>query len=213
MTVRIVSLLLFAFSCIAPITADAAFNCMAPGDWGCGSIEIVATRSQDVFHCRSILFHGGDRLLEVKVDRGGESRSFQHLVIEPSHIDLYRGDEGLFLMGSGIMSVVVETLRSAYPSGSNAIPYGNSEVITTVTDLSGNVRLLIITADRINRYQVKCSLKASDELNISGLWDSVQPVPLPDAYDIRDWRIKAPGTMKTLHDVRSLKPEKDSPMM
>ena len=116
------------------------------------------------------------------------------------------------MMGFGITSVVIETLRSAYPSGSNAVPYGKSEVITKLTDLSGNARILTITTDRINRHQVKCYLKNSDESNISGLWDSEQPAQLPDAYDIRDWRHKAPGTMKTLHDVRSLKPKKDSPM-
>jgi|GEM_PF-1449433 len=212
MTTRIVSWLLFAISCVTPIAADAAFNCVAPGDWGCGSFEIVSTRSLDAFHCRSISFQGGDQLLEVNVNRGKENRTFQHLVIEPSHLDLYHGDEGLFMMGFGIMSVVIKTLRSAYPSGSDAVPAGISEVTTKMTDLNGNVRVLTITTDRINRHQIKYFLKASDESTITGLWDSERPAPLPDSYDVRDWRHKAPGTLKTLQDVRSLNPEKTRPM-
>jgi len=116
------------------------------------------------------------------------------------------------MMGFGIMHVVTEALRSAYPSGPDAVPYGNSAVITKMTDFNGNVRTLTVTTDRINRHQIKYSLKAPDESIISGLWDSEQPAPLPDAYDIREWRHKAPGTVKTLLDVRSLKPEKARPM-
>jgi hypothetical protein len=202
MKLTIASLLIFAISCVAPVAAHAASMCVMTGDWGCcGTIEA----DTKALHCKYSTFRNGDRLLEARVERRGKSSFFKKLSIEPSFRDLYNGDDHLYMMAYGMIHVVTDSFRTAYPEGANGVPEGHSVKTTSIYNTQHAEIPLVLTTDR-NQQQIRYSVKFEDDATeITGVCDSRLPEPLPDTYDLREWRHRIPKTIKTLSDVRSLK--------
>ena len=202
MKIRRALLLIIAISCVASIAAHAAVKCAMTGDWGCfGTIEA----NTETVHCKYTTYQNGDRLLEARVERWGKSRFFQKLSIEPLSHDLYNGDNSLFMMAYGVIRVISDAFRAAYPGGPDTVPEGHSVKITTIHDVQNVEAQLALTTDR-KQQQITYSVKFADDSDeITGVCDSRLPEPLPDTYDVRNWRHRMPQTIKTLSDVRSLK--------
>jgi hypothetical protein len=202
MKIRIASLLILAISCVTPIAAHAASMCVMTGDWGCfGTIEA----DTGAVHCKYSTFRNGDRLLEARVERRGKSSFFQKLSIEPLFHDLYNGDDRLYMMAYGIIHVVTDALRTAYPEGAGIVPEGHSVKNTKIYNTQNAEIPLVLTTDR-RQQQIRYSIKfADDSTEITGVCDSRLPEPLPDTYDVQKWRHRMPHTIKTLSDVRSLR--------
>ena len=197
-------LLMFSLVGLGPVSAHSAVTFAIPGDRGCfGTIELDTQLSQGPLHCSYIAFQNGDKLLEASVDQGGGSRFTQKLTVEPSHHDLYNGDDRLYMVAQGMIRVVIDAFRAAYGGDSGAIEGGTSVKITKIIDSSNKVFLLILTTDLINPHQIRYSIKTANNSEITGSLDS-QPVdPLPNTYDVQHWRHRMPRAIKTLLDVRS----------
>jgi hypothetical protein len=203
-----VSLLLLAFYCCAPIAAQAAFSCAEADGWSCfGVIEA----DSESMHCKYSTFRNGDRLLEARVDRGGKNVSFEKLTVAPSYCELYNDDDSLFLKAYGTIHVVTDAFKTAYPVGFGAVPEGHSVKISKIYNTRNAEFPLILTTDR-SQHQIKYSIKFADNIEIAGVWNSEFPEPLPDTYDLQHWRHRLPIKIKILLDVRSLKPEMENPM-
>jgi hypothetical protein len=202
MKIRIASLLILAITSVIPIAANAALMCAMTGDWGCfGTIEA----NTEAAHCKYSTFRNGDRLLEARVERMGKSRFFQKLSIAPLSHDLYYGDDSLYLMAYGMIHVIADAFRAAYPDGVNAVPEGHSVKITKIYDFQNGEASLVLTTDR-SQQQIRYSVKfADDATEVTGVCDSRLPEPLPDTYDVQKWRHRMPHSIKTLADVRMLK--------
>jgi hypothetical protein len=172
------------------------------GDWGCfGTVEA----NTEAVHCRYSTFRNGDRLLEARVEGGDTSRFFRKLSIEPLSHELYNGDNTLYMMAYGMIHVIADAFRTAYPAGANAVPEGHSVKITKVYNIQNSEILLVLTTDR-SRQRIRYSVKfADDTIEITGVCDSLLPEPLPDTYDLQKWRHRMSKPIKTLADVRSLK--------
>lgn len=208
MTVRIVSLLLLGIFCIAPIAAQAALGCEESGGWGCfGVIEA----DSESMHCKYSTFRNGDRLLEARVDRGDKSIFFQKLTVAPSYCEFYNDDDSLFLKAYGMIHVVTDAFKTAYPVGFGVVPDGHSVRISKIYNTRYEEFLLVLTTDR-SQHHIKYSIKFADNIEIVGIWDSQFPEPLPDTYDLQHWRHRMPIKIKNLFDARSMKPEKVNPV-
>jgi len=202
MKIRIALLLILAISCVTSIAAHAALKCAMTGDWGCfGAIEA----NTESVHCKYSTFRNGDRLLEARVERRGKSRFFQKLSIEPLSHELYNGDDSLYMMAYGMIHIIADAFRTAYPGGADAVPEGHSEKIIKIYDVQHAEVLQVLTTDRMQQ-QIRYSVKfADDSTEITGTCDCRLPEPLPDTYDVQEWRHRMPQTIKTLSDVRSLR--------
>lgn len=201
MTIRIVSLLLFAILGVIPVIAHAAPRCMMTGDWGCfGTIEA----DTEAIHCKYRTFRNGDRLLETRVVRRGKSSFFQKLAVEPLSHELFNGDDSLYMMAYGMIHVVTDAFRAAYPDGANVVPEGHSVITTKIYNTENAEIPLVLTTDR-KQHLIEYSVKFADDTEIRGVCDSRLPEPLPDTYDVQHWRHRMPQTIKTLFDVRSLR--------
>ncbi len=201
MKIRIASLLIFAISCVTPIAAHAALMCTMAGDWGCfGTIEA----DTEAIHCKYSTFRNGDRLLEARVERRGKSSFFQKLSISPLYHELYYGDDSLYMMAYGMIHVVTDALRNAYPDGANIVPEGHSVKITKIYNTQNAEIPLVLTTDR-RQLQMRYTVKFADDTVITGVCDSRLPEPLPDTYDVQKWHHRIPQTINTLSDVRSLR--------
>jgi hypothetical protein len=172
------------------------------GDWGCfGTIEA----NTEAVHCKYSTFRNGDRLLEARVERRGKSRFFQKLSIEPLSHELYNGDDSLYMMAYGMIHVIADAFRAAYPDGANTVPEGHYVKIAQIYDVQNAEVPLVLTTDR-SQQQIRYSVRfADDATEITGVCDSRLPEPLPDTYNVQQWRHRMPQTITTLSDVRSLK--------
>jgi hypothetical protein len=201
MKIRIVSLLIFAISCVTPIAAHAALMCVMTGDWGCfGTIEA----DTEAIHCKYSTFQNGDRLLEARVERRDKSSFFQKLSIAPLNHELFYGDDSLYMIAYGMIHVVTDAFKKAYPDGANTVPEGHSVIITKIYNSQNADIPLVLTTDR-RQLQMRYTVKFTNDSVITGDCDSRLPEPLPDNYDVQKWRHRIPKTINTLSDVRSLR--------
>jgi hypothetical protein len=171
------------------------------GDWGCfGTIEA----DTEAIHCKYSTFQNGDRLLEASVERRGKNSFFRKLSIAPSYHELYYGDDSLYMMAFGMIHVVTDAFRNAYPDGANIVPEGHSVKNTKIYDTKHAEIPLVLTTDR-RPLQIKYTVKFEDDSVITGVCDSRLPEPLPDTYYVQKWRHRMPQTINSLSDVRSLR--------
>lgn len=143
-------------------------------------------------------------MIEARVTRRGKSTHFQKLAIEPLFHELYDGDDGLYMIAYGMIHVVTDAFRNAYPDGVKVVPEGPSVKNTVIYSTEHAEIPLALATDR-SRLQIKYSIRFADDTEIRGVWDSQFPEPLPDDYDVKQWRHRMPQEIKTLYDVRSLK--------
>ncbi|MDR3579978.1 MAG: hypothetical protein P4L44_08460 [Oryzomonas sp.] len=202
MKIRIVLLLILAISRVTAIAAHGESMCAMTGDWGCfGTIEA----NTEADHCKYSTFRNGDRLLEARIESRGNNRFFQKLSIEPLSHELYNGDNSLYMLAYGMIHVIADAFRTAYPDGANAVPEGHSVKITKIYNIQNAEVQLVLTTDR-RQQQIRYSVKFADDTSeITGVCDSLLPEPLPDTYNVQKWRHRIPKLIRTLADVRSLK--------
>jgi hypothetical protein len=205
-------LLMFSIFCLAPGLAHSAAAFAMPGDRGYfGTIELDTQLSRETLHCRYIAYQNGDKLLEARVGQGIGSRFFQKLTVEPSHHELYNGDDRLFMVAHGMLRVVIDAFRAAYSGDSDAMEEGKSVKITKITDSFNNDFLLILTTDLIDPQHIKFSIQSAGNSEITGALDGRPVDPLPNTYDVRHWHHRLPRVIKTLFDARSLNIVQNSP--